>query len=68
MARIKVKDLPRNDELDRQAMASILGGARAGVRPNVLVGAMRPAGRIVDYPAGFGRDRLQPPERPREGE
>jgi len=56
MALITIKDLPQSDELDRQAMLSIVGGARAGVRPTDVVGAAFRNGRIVDYPPDFVRD------------
>lgn len=59
MALITIKDLPQSDELDRQAMLTIVGGARAGVRP-ADPGATSRSGRIVDYPPGFVRDR--PPQ------
>ncbi|HSW17295.1 MAG TPA: hypothetical protein VLJ86_08725 [Ramlibacter sp.] len=57
MALIKIKDLPQSVDLDRKAMQAIVGGARGGVRPIDLTGATARAGRIVDYPPGFGRDR-----------
>ena len=56
MALITIKDLPQSDELDRQAMLSIVGGVRAGDRPTALVGAAVRMGRIVDYPPGVVRD------------
>jgi hypothetical protein len=55
MALITVKDLPQSDDLDRQAMRSIAGGARTGVRPVQIGQAEADSGRIVDYPPGFGR-------------
>lgn len=39
MARISIKDLPRNTELDRQAMQAIVGGSRGGRGPLVAAGA-----------------------------
>jgi hypothetical protein len=54
MAVITVKDLSQSDELDREAMQSITGGARIGVRPAQIDQAMAGSGRIVDYPPGFG--------------
>ena len=65
MALIDIKDLPQSDELDRQAMLAIVGGARAGTRPTDLVGAALRRGRIVDYPPGFNRDRPPGADRPR---
>jgi hypothetical protein len=62
MARIKVKDLPQSDELDRKAMSTIVGGARAAVRPLALDAAALRGVRIVDYPPGFGRDRPVQPD------
>jgi len=55
MAVITINDLPQRDELDREAMQSIAGGARTGVRPVQIDQAMAGSGRIVDYPPGFGR-------------
>jgi hypothetical protein len=54
MARISIKDLPQSDDLDREAMRSILGGGLGGPRPSRQsqeAGQQRP---IVDYPPGFG--------------
>ena len=55
MALITVKDLEQSDELDREAMQSIVGGARTGARPVQIDQAQAVSGRIVDYPPGFGR-------------
>jgi len=55
MALITIKDLPQSDDLDRQAMLSIAGGARTGVRPVAADADTPHAGRIVDYPPGFHR-------------
>ena len=55
MAVISINDLPQSDELDREAMQSIAGGTRTGVRPVQIDQAMAGSGRIVDYPPGFGR-------------
>lgn len=60
MAVITINDLPQSDELDREAMQSIAGGARAGVRPVQIDQAMARDGRIVDYPSGFGPSRTDP--------
>ena len=54
MAHITIKVLPLDVELDRQAMNTIVGGARAGTaQPHA---ARRSTGhgnsRIVDYPPG----------------
>jgi hypothetical protein len=40
--------------VDREAMRSVTGGARTGVRPVHIDQAMAGSGRIVDYPPGFG--------------
>jgi hypothetical protein len=52
MATIVIKDLTENIDLDRQAMASIIGGARARGRyiPRRTVAS---TSRIVNYPRGF---------------
>ena len=55
MAVITIKDLSQSDQLDREAMRSITGGARTGVRPVQIDQAVAGGGRIVDYPPGFGR-------------
>jgi hypothetical protein len=52
MARITIEDLPQSDELDREAMRSVLGGGLGGPRPGA-VGQTKPkSGPIVDYPPG----------------
>ena len=51
MARIDIKDLPQNDELDRAARRSILGGGLSGPAPARDERQKRP---IVDYPPGLG--------------
>ncbi|HEV3424636.1 MAG TPA: hypothetical protein VG105_12840 [Paraburkholderia sp.] len=53
MATIAIKDLPDSVELDRQAMAAIIGGARTGVRYGLVVQPLAGAARVVDYPPGF---------------
>jgi hypothetical protein len=55
MALITIKDLPQSDDLDREAMRSIIGGGRIGVWPPPLDQAKAVRGRIVDYPPGFSR-------------
>jgi hypothetical protein len=57
MAHITINDLPQSDDLDREAMRSILGGALTRARPVQIGQAKAKAGsdRIVDYPPGFGR-------------
>jgi hypothetical protein len=44
MAKLVIKDLTDSVELDRQAMAAIVGGARIGVPGSA---------RVFDYPPGF---------------
>jgi hypothetical protein len=51
MARIDIKDLPQSDELDREAMRSILGGGLSGPQPSREARQQRP---IVDSPPGLG--------------
>lgn len=62
MAVIRIKDLPESQELDRNAMRTIMGGARSNVRrpmgrsarPGGGTGATGATGatgtRIVDFP------------------
>jgi hypothetical protein len=54
MAQIKIKDLQQNDDLDREAMRSIVGGSLTGARPLQMNPALANTGRVVDYPHGFG--------------
>ena len=55
MALITIKDLAQSDDLDREAMRSIVGGASSGTRPAQIDQAQAGNGRIVDYPPGFER-------------
>jgi hypothetical protein len=55
MTLITIKDLLQSDDLDREAMRSIVGGGRTGARPVQIDQAKVGGGRIVDYPPGFGR-------------
>jgi hypothetical protein len=56
MAQITIKDLPQSDDLDREAMRSIVGGGLTGARPVEIDQAKAGnSDRIVDYPPGFGR-------------
>lgn len=53
MSKLVIKDLTDSVELDREAMAAIVGGARIGARQS---GAVQPAPgslRVVEYPPGF---------------
>ena len=54
MALISIKDLPQSDDLDREAMRSIVGGGPIGARPIQIDPAKVGSVRIVDYPPGFG--------------
>ena len=60
MALITIEDLPQSDELDREAMRSIVGGGLTGARPVQIDHYMAVSGRIVDYPPGFGRQGTVP--------
>ena len=51
MANITIQDLPQSDDLDREAMRTIVGGSLTGARPPQL--GQTKGGRIVDYPPGF---------------
>jgi hypothetical protein len=53
MSTIAIRDLPDSVELDRQAMAAIVGGARNGARYGSLLVPAAKATRLVDYPQGF---------------
>jgi hypothetical protein len=55
MALITIQDLPQSDDLDREAMRSIVGGGRTGAQPAQIDQARAGSGGIVDYPPGFGR-------------
>jgi hypothetical protein len=57
MARITIKDLQQSDDLDREAMRSIVGGSRRGSRPLQTNPALAETQRVVEYPAGFGPGR-----------
>lgn len=53
MAKLIIKDLTESVDLDRQAMAAIVGGARIGARSSVAVPLVPASARVVDYPPGF---------------
>ena len=53
MAKLVIKDLTDSVELDRQAMAAIVGGARIGARASIAVQVAPGSARVVDYPPGF---------------
>jgi len=54
MARITIEDLPQSDDLDREAMRSILGGGLRGARLPGAEQTKAKSGPIVDYPPGCG--------------
>jgi hypothetical protein len=53
MAKLVIKDLTDSVELDRQAMAAIVGGARIGAHVSVAVQVAPGSARVVEYPPGF---------------
>ncbi|CAE6735550.1 hypothetical protein R69927_00990 [Paraburkholderia domus] len=53
MAKLVIKDLTDSVELDRQAMAAIVGGARIGAHASVTAQVVPGSARVVDYPPGF---------------
>jgi hypothetical protein len=55
MALITIKDLPQSDDLDREAMRSIVGGGSTGARPVQIDQAEDGGGCVVEYPPGFSR-------------
>ena len=54
MALITIKDLPQSDDLDREAMRSIVGGGSTGARPVQIDQAEAGGGRVVEYPPRKG--------------
>jgi len=62
MALITINDLPQSDDLDREAMRSIVGGGptATAARPVQIDQAKGGSGRIVDYPPGFGHQGPTP--------
>ena len=53
MAKLIIKDLTDSVELDREAMAAVVGGARVGVRLSVAAPLVPVTARVVEYPPGF---------------
>ncbi|HEY4296813.1 MAG TPA: hypothetical protein VGM85_10110 [Paraburkholderia sp.] len=53
MAKLIIKDLTDSVELDREAMAAVVGGARVGVRSSVAAPLVPVTARVVEYPPGF---------------
>ncbi|APA88212.1 hypothetical protein BJG93_22785 [Paraburkholderia sprentiae WSM5005] len=71
MAKLTIKDLTESVELDREAMAAIVGGARVGARSSLAAPLVPAAPRVVEYPPGFATAHLRiaeaasPRKRPR---
>jgi hypothetical protein len=53
MAKLIIKDLADSVQLDREAMAAIVGGARVGARSSSAAPLVPAATRVVEYPPGF---------------
>ncbi|MFM0737937.1 hypothetical protein PQQ51_11900 [Paraburkholderia xenovorans] len=53
MAKLVIQDLSDSVELDHQAMAAIVGGARIGARTSTALQPLAGAPRVVEYPPGF---------------
>jgi acyl CoA:acetate/3-ketoacid CoA transferase beta subunit len=53
MAKLVVQNLTNSVELDREAMAAIVGGAQIGARANVALQHVPNTSRVVQYPPGF---------------
>ncbi|MFL9961928.1 hypothetical protein PQR02_12670 [Paraburkholderia sediminicola] len=53
MAKLIIKDLADSVQLDREAMAAIVGGARVGARSSRAAPLVPAATRVVEYPPGF---------------
>lgn len=53
MAKLLIKDLTDSVELDREAMAAIVGGARIGARLTSAAPLVPVSARVVEYPPGF---------------
>lgn len=53
MALITIKDLAQSDDLDREAMRSVVGGGLTGPQPLQIDQGKAGNARIVDYPPGF---------------
>ena len=53
MAKLLIKDLADSVELDRAAMAAIVGGARIGARLTSAAPLVPTSARVVEYPPGF---------------
>jgi hypothetical protein len=62
MARITINDLPQSDELDREAMRSVLGGGLRDLGPRREDRGERNRRPIVDYPPGCAGTTAQGPK------
>ncbi|MGF6260344.1 hypothetical protein OKW49_001245 [Paraburkholderia youngii] len=69
MAKLSIKDLTESVELDREAMAAIVGGAHVGARSSLAAPLVPAATRVVEYPPGFPDAHLRIAEAtaPRKG-
>jgi hypothetical protein len=61
MATLAIKDLPDSVDLDRQAMAAIVGGARSSARYGSLLQPASGPARLFDYPQGLPSMRQATP-------
>ncbi|MGF6934462.1 hypothetical protein OKW41_003601 [Paraburkholderia sp. UCT70] len=59
MAKLSIKDLTESVELDREAMAAIVGGAHVGARSSLAAPLVPAAMRVVEYPPGFPAAQLR---------
>jgi hypothetical protein len=64
MALVTINDLPQSDDLDREAMGSVVGGGSTAARPIPVGQTESGSGRIVDYPPGLRHARPTPPGSP----
>ncbi|HEX7933533.1 MAG TPA: hypothetical protein VF573_10745 [Paraburkholderia sp.] len=53
MAKLLIRDLTDSIELDREAMAAIVGGARIGARLSSAAPLVPASARVVEFPPGF---------------
>jgi hypothetical protein len=60
MARLTIKDLKQSDDLDREAMRSIVGGSLTGTRPAQASPVVTNNEHLVEYPPGFGSNDFAP--------
>jgi hypothetical protein len=60
MALITIEDLPKSEDLDREAMRSIVGGGRIEPRPLQAKRVQLGGVRVIEYPPGFGHREPSP--------